>query len=80
MSPAAEPSLRSAVSPHGSHAPLLAHRQCRPGLHKDSDVVCQPAGPVSEMDTKQSWIQLQSRGRPSKTEIDRKSTRLNSSH
>lgn len=46
----------------------FAHQQSRPGLHQGGEMACQPAGPVSTMDMKQSWVQLQSRGRPSKTE------------
>lgn len=46
----------------------FAHQQSRPGLHQGGEMACQPAGPVSTMDMKQSWVRLQSRGRPSKTE------------
>lgn len=69
LSPVAKLSLRPAVSPHRSYAPLFAHPQLRSWMHKDSEMVWQPAGPISFMDMKQSWIQFQMYGEPPKTEI-----------
>lgn len=69
LSPVAKLSPRPAVSPHRSYAPLLAHPQSRSWMHKDSEMAWQPAGPISFMDMRQSWIQFQMHGEPSKTEI-----------
>lgn len=68
LSPVAKLSPRPAVSPHHSYAPLFAHLQSRSWMHKDSEMVWQPAGPISFMDMKESWIQFQMHEEPPKTE------------
>ena len=68
MSPVTGPSLKTAVSPHSSRVLWPARRQSRLGLNKDSETVCQPAGPVSTPVVKRSWVPFQQHGRPSEAE------------
>ena len=68
VSPVTGPSLKAAVSPHSSRVLRPAHGQSRLGPNKDSETVCQPAGPVSILVVKRSWVPFQQHGRPSETE------------
>ena len=68
VSPVTGPSLKAAVSPHSSRVLRPAHPQSRLGPNKDSETVCQPAGPVSIPVVKRSWVPFQQHGRPSETE------------
>lgn len=62
VSPVTGPSLKAAVSPHSSRVLRPAHGQSRLGPNKDSETVCQPAGPVSILVVKRSWVPFQHMG------------------
>ena len=68
MSPVTGPSLKTAVSPHSSRVLWPARRQSRLGPNKDSETVCQPAGPLSTPVVKRSWVPFQQHGRTSEAE------------